>query len=294
MPSASRQSSLKRVVRRAARSVLSPIDGRVADINRRVENVRASTESSLDAYAKSASESYSYIGVELRRLHDLLAEERSVHGNNSTRLARARDLPLEGLDESLAIVEVPFATTALSRLEAGARILDLCGADGTFGLSAASLGYEVTVIDQRPLRYTHPKLDSHASLVEGWDASPASFAAAFLISTIQNVGSNPSREYLYGSGERGVSADVELLDRVRGLLSPDGLLVLTVPYGTRTVTDCEHVYNQESLDRLLAAWGILERRIAVRRDALVWEASERIEDGARGVAMFIASPKQSH
>ena len=59
-------------------------------------------------------------------------------------------------------------------------------------------------------------------------------------------------------------ADAAFLDRVRGLLSPDGLLVLTVPYGTRAVTELERIYDEESLSELLGGWEILERRVAVR------------------------------
>ena len=58
------------------------------------------------------------------------------------------------------------------------------------------------------------------------------------------------------------------LERVRALLSPEGLLVLTAPYGTREVTELERIYDEESLTELLAGWEILERRIAVRRDPL--------------------------
>jgi Caenorhabditis protein of unknown function, DUF268 len=332
---ASRESSLKRVARRAARPLLSPIDGRVADINRRVENVRASTESSLDAYALSASESYSYIGVELRRLHDLLAGfgERSFQENYARRLADACHLPLEELDETLAqvinyatgnrgfyaqaglwfnppiavtlsaggaaptqvterIVEVPFAMAALNRVQHGVRILDVGSAESTFPLSAASLGYKVTAIDPRPLPYSHPNLQSHASLLEDWAAPPASFSAAFLISTIEHVGLGAYGEGRYGNSQPGAGADVALLDHVRELLSPDGLLILTAPYGVREVTELERVYDEESFSRLLAGWDVLERQTAVRRDALVWEAAEQVEPGARGVAMLIASPKR--
>jgi Caenorhabditis protein of unknown function, DUF268 len=328
-----RKSALERVARLLARPALSPIDGRVADINRRLENVRASTEFSLDAYARSAAESSSYIGVELRRLHDLLAGfgERSFQENYETRLAHACDLPLEELDESLAqvinyatghqgfyaqaglwfnppvkvalstgaatpvranerIVEVPFAMAALSRLEQGARVLDIGAAESTFALSAASLGYTVTAIDPRPLGYGHPKLESYPSLLEDWDAPSDPFAAAFLISTIEHVGLGAYGERAYGSPEHGVGADVALLDRVRGLLSPAGLMILTAPYGTRDVTELERIYDEESLSRLLAGWDVLERQIVVRRDPLVWEAGEHVEPGARGVAMLIASP----
>jgi hypothetical protein len=330
------ETTLKRVARRIVRPVLSPIDGRVADINRRLENVRASTESSLDAYALSASESSSYIGVELRRLYDLLAEsgERSLQENYELRLEYACDLSLEKLDESLArvinsatgprgfyaqaglwfkapvevalsagtatpvrvnerIVEVPFAMAALSRMEQGARVLDIGAAESTFALSAASLGYAVTAIDPRPLGYSHPKINSFPSLLEDWDAPSDPFAAAFLISTIQHVGLGAYGERSYGNGEHGAGADVDLLDRVRGLLSPDGLVILTVPYGEPEVTELGRVYNEESLGRLLARWDVLERRTAVRRDPLVWELCERLDGGAGGVAMVIAAPQRS-
>ena len=49
----------------------------------------------------------------------------------------------------------------------GARILDIGSAESTFPLSAASLGYRVTAIDQRPLAYSHPNLESHATVTRG-------------------------------------------------------------------------------------------------------------------------------
>ena len=105
------------------------------------------------------------------------------------------------------IVEVPFAMAALSRLERGARILDVGSAESTFPLSAASLGYKVTAIDPRPLAYSHPNLESHASLLEDWDAPSEPFAAAFLISTIEHVGLGAYGERPYGSPEHGAGAD---------------------------------------------------------------------------------------
>ena len=329
------KSNLKRVARRLARPVLSPVDGRVADINRRIEDA-------AQAYARSASETSAYIGVELRRIHeqlagtqDLLADfgETSFEENYKTRLAQAVDMPLEKLDDSLAqvinyamshegfyaqaglwfnppvsvalsagaatamqvterIVEVPFAMAALSRLEAGARILDIGSAESTFPLSAASLGYRVTAIDPRPLAYSHPNLESHATLLEDWDGPSEPFAAVFLISTIEHVGLGAYGERPYGTPEHGAGADLAFLERAGALLSPEGLMVLTAPYGTRDRTDLERIYDDESLNKLLAEWDILERRIAVRRDALVWEAAEDVEPGARGVVMVIASPKR--
>ncbi len=318
-------STAKRVAKRLARPVLVPVDGRVADINRRIDSVReANTEAS------------SYIGVELRRLHDELEglREKALDEHYRMRLARVADLPLEELDAPLAhaindatsyrglyaqaglwfnppvavvlsegaasvvhvserIVELPFAMAALTRLEAGARILDVGSAESTFPLSAASLGYKVTAVDPRPLAYSHPNLESHAALLEEWDAPSEPFAAAFLISTIEHVGLGAYGEHTYGSTEHGEGADLAALDRVRELLAPDGLLILTTPYGTRELTELERIYDEASLNKLLAGWDVLERQIVARRDPVVWEQDETVAGGSRGVVMIIARPKHS-
>jgi SAM-dependent methyltransferase len=324
-------SNLKQTARRLAKPVLSPIDGRVADINRRVDSVRVSTEE----YARSAAEASSYVGVELRRLYDLLAQfgERPYEEYYQARLAQAVKMPLETLDEPLAqainyatshegfyaqagmwfnppfavglsagtatalqvterIVEVPFAMAALGRLERGARILDIGSTESTFPLSAASLGFQVTAIDPRGLPYSHPNLKSHAVLLEDLDAPAHSFDAAFLISTIEHIGLGAYGEGSYGGSEHGAGADAAFLERVRRLLAPDGLVVLTMPYGTRAITELERIYDQESLGELLGGWEILEQRVAVRTDSLVWEVDKEVEPEDRAVVMVIASPKR--
>jgi SAM-dependent methyltransferase len=345
-------SQVNRLARRLARPVVWRVDQRVAAVNRKIDSVR---EASLEAS--------SYIGVELRWLHDQLAElhaqnatvldqqaalrelmagfgqEAGVGGTSfeeyyRTRLEQADGMPLQELDEALAhainyansgrglyaqanlwfnppvaaalaagaavpvqvserIVEVPFAMAALGRLERGARILDIGSAESTFSLSAASLGYEVTAVDPRPLAFSHPNLESRAALLEDWDAPPEPFAAAFLISTIEHVGLGAYGERPYGSPDHGAGADVAMLDRVRELLAPQGLMILTTPYGTRDVTELERTYDEESFNKLLAGWEILERQVAARRDPLVWERDEKVISGARGVMMVIARPKHS-
>lgn len=351
-----RGSTLNRFVRRLARPALAPIDGRVGDIRRRVDNAQTSVErhgvaleerldrmsvvleaqaDALEAYARSSQEASSYVGAELRGLRDACGTvtQRSFEEYHQARLAQAMDLPLDQLDDSLAevinyagghrgfyaqaglwfnppvgvalgagiavpaivnerIVELPFAMAALSRLEPGARILDIGGSESTFSLSAASLGYLVTAIDPRPLSYAHPNLESFTNRVEDWEGPSESFAAAFLISTIEHIGLGAYGEGVYGSPEHGKGADRLLLDRVRRLLGPGGVLVLTTPYGTRAATDLERIYDQQSLSELLAGWEVLERRIVVRRDSLIWEPDAEVAPDGRGVVMVLASARQ--
>lgn len=250
MSNASRAASLKRTMRRLARPILSPIDGRVADINRRIDGAVTAT----DVYVRSTAEVSSYVGVELRRIHDLVASfaDTSLEEYYKMRLGQAATLPLSELDESLAravTIEVPFAMGGLGRLRPGSRILDLGSTGTTFALSAAALGYQVESL-------------------EDWETSSEPFAAVFLISMAERF---------------------PLLDRVRVRLRSGGLLVLTAPYDARDRIDPPAI---DHLRSLLADWEILERRVALQRDVLVWEPREDVEPGSRGVVMMIASPKR--
>jgi hypothetical protein len=379
-------SRLKRIARQIARPVTSPIDGRVADINRRIghtnEHVGAEADAlralirrledtlsaGIESYARASSETTSYVGLELRELADTVLVlgdmtrgleestrglEESTRGlEESTRglgeatremttatyqdyyrerLARAQGMPLEQLDGELAqllnhaaghrgfaaqaelwfnppvtvelragearlavvnerIVELPFAMAALGRVEPAARILDIGSAESTFPLSAASLGYMVTAIDPRSLPYSHPNLEVVSQRFEDWRGPSGSFAAAFLISTIEHVGLPAYGVRPFGDAAPGVGADVAMLDRVSGLLAADGLLVLTTPYGPRGVDDFQRTYDDEALSELLARWTVLERRVVLRRDDLVWMANPEGESDGEGVVMILATP----
>ena len=173
---------------------------RFADVNRRLDDTRASVEqqsgtlSALEARAFGVQR-YPGRGHELHG-HRLAASSRvvdahelrmldAVQRNYVQRLDRTSQGPLSQLDGALAnainranghegfaaqanlwfnpaitielaegsaaisginerIVELPFALGRLGRLDPPARILDIGGAESTFALSAASLGYRVT------------------------------------------------------------------------------------------------------------------------------------------------------
>lgn len=193
------------------------------------------------------------------------------------------------------IVEVPFAMAALARVAPPARILDIGSAESTFPLSAASLGYQVTAIDPRPLPYSHPNLDSVARRFEDWQGPSGSFAAAFLISTIEHVGLPVYGMSTFGDADPATGADVAMLNRLSELLAHDGLLVLTTPYGPGGVDDFQRVYDDESLAKLLDGWTTLERRVVTRRDDVVWQpdGEEEAQLGRAGVVMILATPTRA-
>jgi hypothetical protein len=329
--------------------VTSPIDGRVADINRRlgsaytriddvyarIDDVYARIDQvagELTHYARASSEATSYVGDEVRRLEDVVTEMREDYYRE--RLEWARRSGLDALDGDLAallntaaghegfaaqaklwfnppltvefgagdaqigdvnerIVEVPFAMAALGRVAPGARVLDIGSAESTFPLSAASLGYRVDAIDLTPLPYSHPNLTSFAGRFEDWEAPDQPFSGAFLISTIEHVGLGAYGEDPYGSTKPGAGADRAMIERIRGLLTPDGVLIVTTPFGSQAVSQFQRTYDAEALNRLLEGWEILEQRTIVQRDRQVWLPGENPDGDAPRVAMVIATPRDS-
>jgi hypothetical protein len=105
---------LKRLARRLMRPLTSPLDGRVADVNRRVGDTAARVdrlEESLGTFAEATAEASSFVGVELGRMASTLdqthAELRELGLDAQERyyrrrLAESTDLPLEQLDPDLA------------------------------------------------------------------------------------------------------------------------------------------------------------------------------------------------
>jgi hypothetical protein len=352
------------------RPVTGPIDGRVADINRRVGDTRRLVEQHDDAmrgrveelrgrveelihsddatrgkveelshemgtYATTATESNAYVGVEMRRLEDSLhvLEGRlnaRVDGLVIDRMNHAAEAPLKDLDGAMAnllnhasghhgfaaerglwfnppvtvelseaharmasvnerIVEVPFAFSALARLEPPARVLEIGSAESTFALSVASLGYRVTAVDLHPLPYSHPNLKSIVGPFENWDPRSDSFDAAFLISTIEHFGLGA-----YGEPSDTDDADRAAIARVATLLNDGGFMVLTTPYGRASVDRLERVYDEDALSELLQGWTVIDRRTVLRRDEWTWRPSDpetgADKDERHGVAMVIAVP----
>ena len=114
-------SPLKRLARRLTRPITGPLDGRVADINRRVGDARNAVERQgeavsaqvteltreLGAFATTATESNSYVGVEMRRFEESLEalrthiDEREAQ-SYVVRLNEAAEAPLERLDGAVA------------------------------------------------------------------------------------------------------------------------------------------------------------------------------------------------
>jgi hypothetical protein len=98
----------------------------------------------------AAVESIAYVGVELRRLGDLIEHGGSVQADPGSSAAVT------------SLIEAPFVFRSLAGLEPPASVLIAGASGGSLGTSLSSFGYEVTAIEQ--------------SIAE-WDAGDRSFQA---------------------------------------------------------------------------------------------------------------------
>jgi hypothetical protein len=204
------------------------------------------------------------------------------------------------------IVEQPFVFGAIARaFDARARILDVGGSESTVGLSLATLGHAVTVVDPRAHPLAHRNLTHAACRLDELPADGEAFDAAVVLSAVEHFGLEhyDSASRLDGSPEATTIArprdeaggtDAERLDlaamrTLRERVRPGGLLVLTVPFAEQaSVDDFQRVYDEDGLAQLLRGWTVVTSLRAGRVDRLTWELGARSREG-HGVALVTAT-----
>lgn len=184
------------------------------------------------------------------------------------------------------VVEIPYAMSAVTDREIGAKVVDVGATESTLAISLASLGYDVTAIDPRPYPFRHPRLKAVTTPVEHWAPEDSSIDVITCISTIEHIGVGA-----YGQGKEDEETDRRIMALFSGWLKPGGTLVLTVPYGQWSVTDFQRTYDNAHLSSLLDGWIIEDQRLCVRTSPLVWEVhAGQLPSDARGVALVKATP----
>ncbi|HEV2775809.1 MAG TPA: class I SAM-dependent methyltransferase [Solirubrobacteraceae bacterium] len=181
------------------------------------------------------------------------------------------------------IVEQPFVFAALAGLPEGARILDVGGSESTVGLSLATLGHRVTVVDPRAHPLRHPNLEHAACRLDELPDPAQPFDAAVALSAVEHFGLEH-----YGLTAADERLDLAALARMRELVAPGGLLVLTVPFHEQAgVDDFQRVYDEAGLSELLRGWDVQRSLRAGRIDRLTWQLAAPSRE-RHGVALVSA------
>ena len=166
------------------------------------------------------------------------------------------------------IVEIPYVLVAVGASPPGP-VLDVGAAESTVSLSLASSGRRTYALDPRGYPFEHPLLESVTTPVELWEGPAEPLSAVISLSTIEHLGVGA-----YSQASAGERADRDALDVMAGWLAPDGLLVLTAPYGTSAVDEFQRVYDADGIGQLLAGWEVTDLRFARRVDANTWQMCE--------------------
>jgi hypothetical protein len=184
------------------------------------------------------------------------------------------------------IVEQPYVFAAVAAAtESPARILDVGGSESTVCLSLASLGHDVTVVDPRPCRLEHPRLETVRARLEEVPSGRGPFDVAVSLSAIEHFGLEH-----YGTARGDDRADLQAVGHIRALLRPGGTFVLTVPIGEPSVDTFQRVYDLAGVRALLAGWEIEDFAVVRQVDRVTWEraGSATEDDHRRGVALVRA------
>ena len=176
-------------------------------------------------------------------------------------------------------VEYPLVVSTLGRLEGRCRVADVGGASSMLGLNLVYLGHEVHVLDLRRCPLKHP--DLHAQQVDVFDNGfPESyFDAISCISVIEHVGIAR-----YGGIERQLG-DLALMHEMQRLCRPDGLVVLSGPYGSghEPARDGEprgyRIYDRERLSKLVEDFKVESLRFFVMEKGCWREREQKAADG---------------
>jgi len=163
------------------------------------------------------------------------------------------------------IVEQPFVYGALADLPAGARVADVGGGESLVGLSLASIGHRVTVVEPAGYPYEHPNLTVVRTTLDDFEPD-APLDAVVLLSAIEHFGLGAYTD----NGELDDDADLAAMKRVRDLLAPGGRVVLTTPFGPAAVDELERTYDEDRLRRLFDGFEIEQQLVASRVDDTTW------------------------
>ncbi|MEH2055086.1 MAG: DUF268 domain-containing protein [Nostoc sp.] len=227
---------------------------------------------------------------QLQQAIDQLSAELQVNNNVASQFASAEEAKIKSglwfndpiwvghrdngeaywVETTERILEKTFVMHSLACLyqSRDIEILDVGAAESLLSYELASFNYSVTAIDIRPIALFHPNLKFVKTDICNPVLPPASFDCVIALSTLEHIGLG-----WYGD-ETGESYDIKAVQQISLLLKPEGSFILTVPYGKKALTPVHRIYNQESLQKLIQDFKIVQISYGVRKDDFTWTITE--------------------
>lgn len=163
------------------------------------------------------------------------------------------------------LIENPFVFESLHGLATESSIVDIGSVESVLPLALAMRGHKVVALDPRGYAYTHPGLTAVDDTVAGWSGPDGQLAAITCVSAIEHFGIG-----FYSQAKSDGRADLAAMQTFKSWLAPDGVLVLTVPFGRQTIDDQQRVYDDAGISELMEGFTIRRREAYRRIDDLTW------------------------
>lgn len=151
------------------------------------------------------------------------------------------------------IVEFPFVFQNLDGIEPNSKILEFGCAKSKLSIELASLGYQVVgvdLLDYELEHYLNFKFFKGNFLNNGF--KDESFDAVVSVSAIEHCGLDTFGEGGFNNG------DISIMKEFYRILKPNGKIIMTIPYGKKSVNPLYRVYDSDSLGKLLSNFKILK------------------------------------
>ena len=156
----------------------------------------------------------------------------------------------------------------------GENALDFGNGGSPLGLASAMRGYNVTAVDLCNVEwlYEHPNLHFVRGDILKMDLPSRSFNLVINCSTVEHVGL-PNR---FGVIDNLDDGDLMAMQRLRELMKPGAIMLLTVPVGRDEVFPpmCR-IYGQERLPKLLAGYKVYKEQFWLKNEQNKWTISKR-------------------
>ena len=146
-----------------------------------------------------------------------------------------------------------------------------------FTTFSCRLGFQVTGFDFRQYPYRVPNFKFIQGSILNLPFEAEFFDAVTCVSTIEHIGVG-----YYNDPKEIVSADIKGMSEVRRVLKPQGLLILTVPFGKEFINNQQRVYDKNGLDALLI--GFLVKEIKFFKNTQVVKGNNYWEQISSGQA----------
>jgi len=151
--------------------------------------------------------------------------------------------------ESPRIIEYPWV---LRNLPSEGKILDVGSTGSQLPIMLACLGYRVWTIDVRDYEYAGLSDNLHSVVgdIRRTGFPDGFFDVVVAVSTIEHVGLGRYGDPIDVEGDR------KAIKEIRRIMTSDGILLVTVPFGKQSTTSLHRVYDENTLLSLLEGFKI--------------------------------------